>query len=344
MKHHCHGLTMQVLIIFFVVSISVVLSEDFCEANSCSTQESKCEHFNPMTFSASNQSIFLVAAQGRLGNHLIAHALSISIHKAIGVKTYLSQETHDFLTQYFEDIQLPILQNKFCNWNEINFQVFSKGIEDLVKDPALRQGHLLDLWSTGYMTDATVCCPAQEMFYFFNQNGLSSIRKNLRFKPKFKDYANDFRIRAAAKRNFPVTKITFIGVHNRRTDYIPYMQKMFRMESPYTKKFFYQAMEYFREEYEHVVFFFVSDDMEWGRKHIKNKHKDLYFLGKGDTNSPDAIGYDLALLASCNHTIITWGSFSMWASILSGGEYYSEYGVIVPGDLQYPEKKRKFRN
>lgn len=57
------------------------------------------------------------------------------------------------------------------------------------------------------------------------------------------------------------------------------------------------------------------------------------------TDDADSVGYDLALLAACNHTIITWGSFSMWAAILSGGEYYSEYGVIVPKHIQQPKKK-----
>ncbi len=32
---------------------------------------------------------------------------------------------------------------------------------------------------------------------------------------------------------------------------------------------------FFREEYENVVFLYVSDDMEWGRKNLKNKHGDL---------------------------------------------------------------------
>lgn len=31
----------------------------------------------------------------------------------------------------------------------------------------------------------------------------------------------------------------------------------------------------FREEYENVAFLYVSDDMAWGKKNIKNKKKDL---------------------------------------------------------------------
>ena len=31
----------------------------------------------------------------------------------------------------------------------------------------------------------------------------------------------------------------------------------------------------FREEYENVAFLYVSEDMAWGKKNIKNKKKDL---------------------------------------------------------------------
>ena len=32
------------------------------------------------------------------------------------------------------------------------------------------------------------------------------------------------------------------------------------------------------------------------------------------------IGEDLALLAACNHSIISYGTFGMWAAIFAGGE------------------------
>ena len=40
--------------------------------------------------------------------------------------------------------------------------------------------------------------------------------------------------------------------------------------------------------------------------------------------------YDLALLSSCNHTIVSRGTFSFWVAIMAGGEYYSEYGAAKP--------------
>ncbi len=57
----------------------------------------------------------------------------------------------------------------------------------------------------------------------------------------------------------------------------------------------------------------------------------------------ESVGLDLAVLSSCNHSVTTWGTFGMWAALLSGGEYYSQYGVIVPGDIQNIDKEEQRR-
>ncbi len=51
-------------------------------------------------------------------------------------------------------------------------------------------------------------------------------------------------------------------------------------KNPYTKRYFREAMDYFREDHDNVVFFYVSDDMDWGRNNIKNKRGDLFFVGE----------------------------------------------------------------
>lgn len=49
----------------------------------------------------------------------------------------------------------------------------------------------------------------------------------------------------AEKMNLPKKKITFIGVHNRRTDHLEYTKKKFNRK-PITKKYFHDAMDSFR--------------------------------------------------------------------------------------------------
>ena len=43
----------------------------------------------------------------------------------------------------------------------------------------------------------------------------------------------------------------------------------------------------------------------------------------------DLVGRDLALLAACNHTIISQGMFGAWGAFLAGGDMYTKYGVLV---------------
>ena len=91
----------------------------------------------------------------------------------------------------------------------------------------------------------------------------------------------------------------------------------------------------FSESYEsNIAFLYVSDDMKWGTKNLEDGDDyDLYFVGDGDTGNVESVGYDLAILARCNHTIITRGMMSRWGATLAGGEFYTEYGPIVPHEV-----------
>ena len=44
--------------------------------------------------------------------------------------------------------------------------------------------------------------------------------------------------------------------------------------------------------------------------------------------------YDFILMASCNHTVISRGTYSMWIGLLSPGEIYTEYGAVIPSSIQ----------
>ena len=91
---------------------------------------------------------------------------------------------------------------------------------------------------------------------------------------------NDFSLQIL---NFQVgkkpEKITYVGIHNRRTDYLEFRRKRLGLDNLY-EDYFEDAMEYFRDEYwdTTVVFVYVSDDMKWGRRNLKDS-KNLFFLG-----------------------------------------------------------------
>jgi galactoside 2-L-fucosyltransferase 1/2 len=62
-----------------------------------------------------------------------------------------------------------------------------------------------------------------------------------------------------------------------------------------------------------LIFLIVSDDLEWCRKHlIDEKVKDVVIASK----SPS---HDLALLTTCAHNIIDYGTYGLWGAFMAGG-------------------------
>ena len=339
-------LRLRVLLIKGLILVTLLTfsaGNQICEKESCSLKP--CQNFQKSKFTSENASLFIIEAKGRLGNHLIGYTVIKALNKTLNIQPLVGRETREYLSQYFSNISAPAIEDIFCNWRDLPFEGYQNSIHDLVADESLRKGKLLELWPLGYAYGAKICCPGEDLQKYVQEH-YSEFRDGLRFLPEFRDYAADLKRKAAVKVGKNVADITFVGIHNRRTDYLDYMKSKFGVtKNPFKKSYFMAAMEYFREEHENVAFFFVSDDMEWGRKRLKalDDRGDLFFVGNGNTEDPKSIGYDLALLGSCNHTVITWGSFSMWAALFSGGEYYTQYGVIVPKQIQEPEKKRKNR-
>ena len=53
----------------------------------------------------------------------------------------------------------------------------------------------------------------------------------------------------------------------------------FHVRTPHSSSIVFLSI--FREEFDNVAFVYVSDDMDWGRKNLKNRSGDLFFLGSG---------------------------------------------------------------
>lgn len=60
-----------------------------------------------------------------------------------------------------------------------------------------------------------------------------------------------------------------------------------------------------------LAFIIASDDPEWCRKNL-NKSPDTIVMG-GENSAED----DLALLASCNHTIFDYGTYGLTAAMFN---------------------------
>ncbi|CAI9739389.1 galactoside alpha-(1,2)-fucosyltransferase 2-like isoform X1 [Octopus vulgaris] len=109
--------------------------------------------------------------------------------------------------------------------------------------------------------------------------------------------------------------LTFIAIHIRRGDITTDRLKNYGYNTA-SLDYIRRAMQYFSERYHRILFFVCTNDMEWAKRYLYSKN--IYFV-ENQTRE-----VDLALMASCNHTIMTVGSFGWWAAWLANGEvvYY----------------------
>ncbi|GAB1605258.1 galactoside 2-alpha-L-fucosyltransferase 3-like [Argonauta hians] len=74
-----------------------------------------------------------------------------------------------------------------------------------------------------------------------------------------------------------------------------------------------------RQHGNNTIFVVCSNNIVWCRDKLADDN--VYFSDSNDVYT------DLAILASCNHTIVSSGSFSWWAGYLNTGTvvYYKSY-------------------
>ena len=73
-----------------------------------------------------------------------------------------------------------------------------------------------------------------------------------------------------------------------------------------------------------VVFVLCSDDPGWTKANVINRaeakmRERFHLVTDVNADPAESTGFDLATLAACNHTILSWGTFSFWAGFFAGG-------------------------
>ena len=85
-----------------------------------------------------------------------------------------------------------------------------------------------------------------------------------------------------------------------------------------------KAIHYFQSELNNTIFIVTSDNIEWCKANIINSNGNIYF-SKYDSSR---YLYDFVLLSSCNHSIITVGTFGWFAAWLAGGKVVHYGGFL----------------
>ncbi|KAM7134469.1 galactoside alpha-(1,2)-fucosyltransferase 2-like [Macrochelys suwanniensis] len=246
--------------------------------------------------------MWTVNSLGRLGNQMGEFATLYALAKMNGRQAYILPEMHRQLAPLFR-ITLPVL-SRFRAWT-IPWRDYE--LHDWMSEE-YRHIEGKYVWLTGY--------PCSWTFYHHLRQ---EILQEFSFHDHVKEEANRYLAGLRGQRR----NVTYVGVHVRRGDYVRVMTKKWKgvvADKAYLEK----AMGYFRAKYQEPVFVVTSNGMEWCWENIDASRGDVYFSGDGKESSP---GRDFALLAHCNHTIMTIGTFGIWAGYLAGGEtiYLANY-------------------
>lgn len=105
-------------------------------------------------------------------------------------------------------------------------------------------------------------------------------------------------------------------VHIRRGDYTTITNHLVC-----TIDYYKEAMRLMKEKVSDVKFFIFSDDIEWVKENIKFDYEVEYVCG----NNPNY--FELGLMSTCRHFILSNSSFSFWAQYLSTND---EKVVVAP--------------
>ncbi|XP_067408192.1 galactoside alpha-(1,2)-fucosyltransferase 2-like isoform X2 [Emydura macquarii macquarii] len=246
--------------------------------------------------------MWTVNSMGRLGNQMGQYATLYALAKMNGHQAYILPEMHRQLAPLFR-ITLPVVSSKVVwriPWK--NYELYDWMLEEYRHI----EGNYVQL--TGY--------PCSWTFYHHLRQ---EILREFSFHDHIKEEANQYLAGLRGQRR----NVTYVGVHVRRGDYVRVMPKTWKgvvADKGYLEK----AMGYFRAKYQEPVFVVTSNGMAWCRENIDASWGDVYFSEDGAESSP---GKDFALLAHCNHTIMTIGTFGVWAGYLAGGEtiYLANY-------------------
>lgn len=127
-------------------------------------------------------------------------------------------------------------------------------------------------------------------------------------------------------------EITFVGVHVRLTDYPRYITGGFgKNAQPVDVNYYLRATDYMihqlqKKSASNIVFLIVSDDKNWCTSELIPSLEQL-MSSKNWTGGELAVRWsgsssyrqDFALLSSCNHSIIAYGTYGGGAALLAGG-------------------------
>ena len=236
---------------------------------------------------------------GRLGNHVWQYASIYGIAALNNLTIILGED--DDLAQYFEvpsavKVRSRSICESFVKVKTKYCCVFEASVMKLKPNENYKfRNYLQSLKYFEYVQDR--------------------VRKELKFKTAINELATEtvesFRRQHPNPNGSKTPEPVVVGVHIRRGDLEsnPFV-RTYTILTP--DQYVRNAVDYFLAKFENAIFIVCSDGMEYAKEIMRYRNVTTKFVHGTPVQ-------DLAILSSCDHVIMTWGTFGWWAGFLSRG-------------------------
>ena len=274
------------------------------------------------TLSNMNGHHIVAASFGRLGNQLMIYASLYAVaRKTSRIPIFCSTNSKSFLG-LFPQIS-AVLYNaspKKCRKDFNLTSIIKQKHEHIYYDRSLIQK--VNASTQPYMY---ICCHFQNMQYFVDY--LDDIKLQLKIGKQYRAKANTYLFSILKMLSIKTNKTLlindngiglmdgklpiFVAIHVRRGDIV----RSSHLTAP-GSEYFEKAKTYFKKKYgKNVIFIVITNGLLWCKVNLNMK--DAFLTGEsGKKTSME----DFSIAISCNHTIMSVGTYSWWVGFLTGGD------------------------
>ncbi|MDD3859055.1 MAG: alpha-1,2-fucosyltransferase [Bacteroidales bacterium] len=260
--------------------------------------------------------MIIVDIQGGLGNQLFNYAIGrkISIVKNIKLKLDTSRYNN-----YFRPYQLDKfkINAEIANEKEISRTRDGNGIKGINKIVFKLRRRILPYYLKPYVIDKKCYYDFRVLKCWDNsylaglwqtEKYFQDIRDLLLKEITVKEDLDAFNLDIIKK----MQSVNSVSVHIRRGDYIT-CEKDANNIGSVSNEYYENAINYFLEKYNDIVFFVFSDEIAWVKDNM-NLPENTIFLNHNQINNKDYL--DMILFSKCKFHIIANSTFSWWGAWL----------------------------
>jgi len=246
----------------------------------------------------------------RLGNYLFYYSAVMYVAWLTGRRPCIwTKSTRTLLDRVFDvaiqRVDVTTLACPLYRFTQHKVGVYDRRVESLVG-----RCHNESLLLKGFFQSWKYAEPVAEQ-----------LRQHLAFRRELVEFVAEF-LTNSVPMDWNGLEFVRVGIHVRRGDFLR-ARARHRGFTVADERYLQRAMRHFVRRFPRVQFLVVSNDIHWCQQHIS-----LHGSGVNVTYSTGHdTGQDLALLASCDHTVMTTGTYSWWAAWLANGItiYYANY-------------------